>query len=78
MVLTTITTRNGNKNRFYKVTLDNGTFNDSSIVHFSAPRSLVDISDEYFVHHSKYIRISIMPSWEKAEYISRAAKPLDF
>ncbi len=66
--------RNGISNRFFKVRVRNHTFDDVSITHCLVSRQIRDISDTYFSRHSQYLSKSVMPSYQKAEYIEQISK----
>lgn len=62
--------RNGLNNRFYKIIIKDHTFNDNSISRCEATKVLIDTSNYFFAHNSKYIQKSVMSSSQKAIYIS--------
>ena len=68
--------RNGISNRFFKVSVRNHTFDDSSITRCLVSRKICDLSDNFFSRHGQYLRKSIMPSCQKAEYIKHISKLL--
>ena len=69
--------RNGLNNRFYKITIKNHSFDDSSISRCIATKEICDASNQFFVHNSKYIQRSVMSSSQKARYISMLSNLLN-
>lgn len=68
--------RNGLSNRFFKVYVHHHVFDDDSITRCKVPQKVSDLSDSFFSRHSQYISKSIMPSYQKAEYIEKISKML--
>ena len=66
--------RNGLNNRFYKINVKDHSFDDGSISRCLATKKLNDVSNHFFVNNSKYIQRSVMPSSQKARYISMLSK----
>lgn len=68
--------RNGLSNRFFKISVKNGTFVDDAITRCKAPERISDMSNSFFNMHKEYIHKSIMPSCQKNEYIKQLSNTM--
>ena len=68
--------RNGLSDRFFKISVRNHIFDDSSITRCKVSMQISNLSDLFFLRHTRYIQKSIMPSYQKVEYLEHISKLL--